>query len=58
MLCNRSKIVYFDSFGVQHILEEIKEFNRNKNIIAIENTDRNGVNKQNTHTQTQQTLKE
>ena len=30
----KDKIVYFDSFGVQHIPEEIKEFIENKNIIA------------------------
>ena len=24
--CNRNEIVYFDSFGVEHIPEEIKEF--------------------------------
>ena len=34
LFCNRSEIVYFDSFGVQHAPEEIKEFIRNKNIIA------------------------
>ena len=33
-LRNRSQIVYFDSFGVEHDPEEIKEFVRNKNIIA------------------------
>ena len=32
--CNRSEIVYFDSFGVEHVPEEIKEFVGNKNIIA------------------------
>ena len=26
LFCNRNEIVYFDSFGVEHILEEIKEF--------------------------------
>ena len=26
LFCNRNKIVYFDSFGVEHIPEEIKEF--------------------------------
>ena len=26
LFCNRSEIVYFDSFGVEHVLEEIKEF--------------------------------
>ena len=31
---NRNKIVYFDSFGVEHIFEEIKEFIGNKNIKA------------------------
>ena len=31
---NKSGIVYFDSFGVEHVPEEIKEFFRNKNIKA------------------------
>ena len=31
---SRSEIVYFDSFGVEHVPEEIKEFVGNKNIIA------------------------
>ena len=31
---NRSEIVFFNSFGVEHILEEIKEFVGNKNIAA------------------------
>ena len=31
---NRSEIVYSDSFGVEHVSEEIKEFVGNKNIIA------------------------
>ena len=31
---NRSKIVCFDSFGVEHVPEEIKESVGNKNIIA------------------------
>ena len=26
LFCNRNEVVYFDSFGVEHILEEIKEF--------------------------------
>ena len=26
LFCNRNEIVYFDSFGVEHILEGIKEF--------------------------------
>ena len=38
LFCNRSKIVYFDCFGVEHIPEEIKniieEFPGNKNIKA------------------------
>ena len=32
--CSRSEIVYFDSFGVEHVPEEIKEFVGNKNIIT------------------------
>ena len=28
---NKKKIVYFDSFGVEHIAEEIKKFIGNKN---------------------------
>ena len=35
LLCNRSEIAYFDSFGVEHVPEEIKEFVENKNINAI-----------------------
>ena len=34
MLCNRTEIVYFESFGVEHVPEEIKKFIRNKNIIT------------------------
>ena len=34
LFCNKSEIVYFDSFGVEHVPEEINEFVRNKNIIA------------------------
>ena len=34
LFCNRNEIVYFDSFGVEHIPEEIKEYIGNKNIIA------------------------
>ena len=34
LFCNKSEIVYFDSFGVEHRSEEIKEFIGNKNIIA------------------------
>ena len=32
--CNKSEIVCFDSFGVEHVPEEIKEFIGNKNIKA------------------------
>ena len=34
LFCSRSEIVYFDSFGVEHVSEENKEFIRNKNIKA------------------------
>ena len=42
LFCNRSEIAYFDSFGVEHVPEEIKEFmgrlsssaSQNKNIKA------------------------
>ena len=34
LFCNRSEIVYFDSFGVEHVPEEIKDFIRNENIKA------------------------
>ena len=34
LFCNRNEIVYFDSFGVEHVPEEIKIFVGNKNIIA------------------------
>ena len=34
LICNRNEIVYFESFGVEHVPEEIIEFIRNKNIIA------------------------
>ena len=42
LFCNKYKIVYFDSFRVEHIPEEIKEFidrpsssaSQNKNITA------------------------
>ena len=30
LFLNRSEIVYFDSFGVEHVLEYIKEIFRNK----------------------------
>ena len=32
LFCNRNEIFCFDSFGVEHIPEEIKEFIGNKNI--------------------------
>ena len=32
--CNKNEIVYFDSFGVEDVPEEIKEFIGNKNIKA------------------------
>ena len=32
--CNESEIIYFNSFGVEHVPEEIKEFVGNKNLIA------------------------
>ena len=34
LFCNRNDIVYFDSFGVEYGLEEIKEFVGNKNVKA------------------------
>ena len=34
LFCNRSEIVYFDSFGVEYVPEEIKKFVGNKKIIA------------------------
>ena len=34
LFCNKSEVVYFDSFGVEHVPEEIKEFIVNNNIIA------------------------
>ena len=34
LFCNRNEIVYFDSFGVEHVFKEIKKFVRNKNIKA------------------------
>ena len=32
LFCNKNEIVYLDSFSVEHIPEEIKEFIENKNI--------------------------
>ena len=34
LFCNRKKIAYFDSFGVEHVPTEIKQFIWNKDIIA------------------------
>ena len=34
LFCNNSEIVYFNSFGVEHVPEEIKEFIENKKIKA------------------------
>ena len=34
LFCNRSEIVYLDSFGFELVPEEIKKFVGNKNIIA------------------------
>ena len=34
LFCNKHEIVYFHSFGVEHVREEIKEFIGNKNIKA------------------------
>ena len=33
LFCNKNEIIYFDSFGVEHVPEEIERFVRNKNII-------------------------
>ena len=35
MYVNSNNITYFDSFGVEYILKEIKKFVRNKNITKI-----------------------
>ena len=34
LFCNRNEIIYFDSFDVEHIPEEIKEFIGNRDIKA------------------------
>ena len=34
LFCKKWKIIYFNSFGVEHIPEEIKKFIGNKNIMA------------------------
>ena len=32
LFCNRNEIVYFDSFGIKHVPEEIREFIGKRNI--------------------------
>ena len=34
LFCKKIEVIYFDSFGVEHIAEEIKKFIGNKNIKA------------------------
>ena len=34
LFCSRNEIVYFNSFGVEHVPEEIKDFIRHKNMKA------------------------
>ena len=34
LFCNKNEVVYFDSFGVAHVLKETKEFVGNRNMIA------------------------
>ena len=34
LFCMRNEVIYFDSFGVEHIPKEIKKFISNKNIKA------------------------
>ena len=34
LFCNRNEIVYFNSFDVEHVPEEIKDFVGNKNVVA------------------------
>ena len=34
LFCNRNEVVYCDSFGVESVPKEIKEFVGNKNIIG------------------------
>ena len=34
MFCNRSEIVFFDSFGVEHVSKETKEFVGNNSVKA------------------------
>ena len=34
LFCNRNETLYFNSFGVEHVPEEVKEFVEDKNIKA------------------------
>ena len=34
LFVNSNNIIYFDSFGVEHIPKEMKQFSGNKNIIS------------------------
>ena len=34
LFVNSNNVIYFDSFGVEHIPKEIKKFSGNKNIIS------------------------
>ena len=34
LICKRSKVVYFDNFGDEHVPEQIKRFVANKNVKA------------------------
>ena len=34
LFCNKNTVIYFDSFSVEHVPEEVKEFIENKNIKA------------------------
>ena len=34
LFCNKNTMIYFDSFSVEHVPEEVKEFIENKNIKA------------------------
>ena len=34
LFCNRSEIIYFNSFGVEHFAEKIKGFVGNKNFLS------------------------
>ena len=34
LFCRRSEFVYFDSFGVEHVMKKLKELMENENIKA------------------------